>query len=188
MKFYTSKDKQCIDLCDDIDSQIVYLPGLSCLNYPNTICPIIDRLPSFLRCQWEKTVVHHVMRHQDAYPGFHDFASMVQSQARLKNYPNVLSGGVLHTDTERPCGERPRGRSSPKPETDTTRRVLKTTTKPSTTTYNTTASKEKQCPFHERRGHVLSECKAFDAKPLKEKLEWIKGPITHYFLCFGRKV
>ena len=25
-----------------------------------------------------KKVVHHAMRHQDAYPGFHDFASVVQ--------------------------------------------------------------------------------------------------------------
>ena len=73
------------DLCDNIHSQISYLPGLSYLNYPNAIHPVVDRLHSFLRCKWKKKFVHHAMRQQDAYPGFHDFASMVQSQARLKN-------------------------------------------------------------------------------------------------------
>ena len=70
-------------------------------------------------------------------------------------------------DHKRDDGDSPRVRSSPKPEIDTTRRVLKTTTTLTT-----------RCQA--RRSSVpsinveLTECKAFDRKPLKEKMEWIK--------------
>ena len=181
---FTERDKSKLqafsDLCDDIDSQLAYLPGLLCLNYPNAICPIVEKLPNFLRSKWEKEVVHYADRHQDAYPGFHDFASMLRRQARLKNHPNVVAGVGSKPDAQRARGERPRGKLASKSETDTDRRVLRTNTTPSTASGTTTASKEKQCPFHERKGHELTECKAFIGKALKEKTEWIKSA----GLCF----
>ena len=33
------------DLCADVESQISYLPGLACLNFPNAIQPIAEKLP-----------------------------------------------------------------------------------------------------------------------------------------------
>lgn len=34
--------------------------------------------------------------------------------------------------------------------------------------------KQKYCPFHERKGHELTECKAFGEKSLEDKTEWMK--------------
>lgn len=59
------KDQQTLaDLCVDVSSQLSYLTGLSCLNYPNVIHPIVEKLP--------------VVKNNAMYPGFNKFASMVQ--------------------------------------------------------------------------------------------------------------
>ena len=82
------------DVCADVDSQLDFLPGLACLNYPNAIKPIVEKLPPFLRSKWEKQVAEYAERNHDAYPSFHDFAVMIQKQATLKNHPNILAVGA----------------------------------------------------------------------------------------------
>ena len=44
-----TKLQQFADLCADVESQMSYLPGLACLNFPNTIQPLAEKLPSSLR-------------------------------------------------------------------------------------------------------------------------------------------
>ena len=39
------KLQEFADLCVDIESQVAYLPGLACLNFPNAIQPIVEKLP-----------------------------------------------------------------------------------------------------------------------------------------------
>lgn len=96
---FEEKDKAKLqvfgDLYADVDSQLAHLPGLACLNYPNALRPIVGRLPTNLRSKWEKEVAKYADRHQDAYPGFRNFASMVIGIARMRNHPNVLARGVL---------------------------------------------------------------------------------------------
>ena len=45
-------------------------------------------------------------------------------------------------------------------------------------------TKTKHCPYHERDGHHLQGCKAFSAKPLEERTEWIKDARL-CFRCFS---
>jgi len=59
------------DGCVDVDSQLDFLPGLRCFNYPTAIAPIIESLPLCIRSKWEKRVVHYTERYRDAYPGFY---------------------------------------------------------------------------------------------------------------------
>lgn len=82
------------DICADVDSQLEFLPGLACLNYPNAIKPIVERLPHFLQSKWEKQVAEYAESNHDAYPDFHDFAVLIQKQATLKNHPNILAVGL----------------------------------------------------------------------------------------------
>jgi hypothetical protein len=93
---FTGKDKiklqRFADICADVEKQKTHLPGLACLNYANTIRPIVDNLPNFLRFKWEKEVVKYAEENSDEYPGFQRFATMVKKQARLRNHPNVLAG------------------------------------------------------------------------------------------------
>ena len=44
-------------------------------------------------------------------------------------------------------------------------------------------TKTKRCPYHERDRQDLQECKAFSAKPLEERTEWIKDA-RPCFRCF----
>ena len=89
------------DVCADIDSQIESFPGLACLNFPNTIRPIAEKMPSTLRSKWEKEVATYAERNHDAYPGFHALAQLVQKQARLKNHPNIIAGSAAPSTKRR---------------------------------------------------------------------------------------
>ena len=51
--------QQFSDLCADIESQVTYLPGLACLNYPSAIQPVTEKLPQFIRTKWEKDIAHY---------------------------------------------------------------------------------------------------------------------------------
>lgn len=74
--------------------------------------------------------MHYAEKHDDAYPTYHEFSVMIQSQARKRNHPYVSAGvamsnsyGVNHL-----CEESKR-KPPPKPDPET-RRVLKTDTTP----------------------------------------------------------
>ncbi|KAK3735590.1 hypothetical protein QZH41_003620 [Actinostola sp. cb2023] len=163
------------DLCADIDSQLQYLPGLGSLNYPNVLRPIIESLPSFLRSKWEKEIVKYALKHQDMYPGFHEFASMIEGQARMKSHPNVVASGVQDTNISKTRIDILKKNVNIGSRSDTNiRSVLKT---------DASNEQEKYCLFHQRKGHSLKECKAFDEKTFQERSEWIqKAKLC--FRCF----
>ena len=145
------------DVCADVDSQLDFLPGLGCLNYLTAIGPIVENLPHSLRSKWEKRVVQYAEKYDDAYPSFKDFAAMVQEQARLKNHPNVLAAA-------QPSNRKPKGREHrprlPETDADPNRRVLKTgldgKNEPKK---EPELGEEKYCHYHQRKGHLLAECK-----------------------------
>ncbi len=166
---FTARDKTRLqifaDVCNDVDNQMAALPGLACLNYPNAIKPIVENLPSFLKFKWEKQVVKYAEENNDKYPTFHQFATMIQKQARQRNHPNILA-------FEHPIPDDPPNRDEKGAKTRQ-RRVFKTGSEdPGEEHAN--IPKEKYCPFHERKGHELSECKAFGEKTLEEKTKWVK--------------
>ena len=80
------------DLRADVDCQMTYLPGLACLNYPIAMRPIIEKLPASFRSKWEKEIVRYAEEHNDAYPTFREFSTMIQNEARKKNHPDVSAG------------------------------------------------------------------------------------------------
>ena len=84
--------EECADLCADVTSQILCLPGLVCLNFPGAIQPIAAKLPSSLRGKWEEEIAKFAENNGDAYPGFHVFSEVVQQHARIKNNPNIRTG------------------------------------------------------------------------------------------------
>ena len=150
------------DLCADVDSQLEFLPGLACLNYPNAIKPIVEKLPNFLRSKWEKQVAEHADRNQDAYPSFNTFAVMMQKQASLKNHPNIVVNGVPSPKESKP-------KLTPTPDA----RVFVSNTTPIHRNTNSRPNTEKHCLYHDMKGHDLANCKAFDRKNLATKTEWI---------------
>ena len=156
------KLQEFADLCADVTSQISCLPGLACLNFPNAIQPIAAKLPPSLRGKWEKELAKFSENNGDAYPGFHVFSEVVQKHARIKNNPNINIGARLANppiQTPSRAGQN--------------KKALKTNTDPNDSNAPTRERETKRCPFHDRDGHSLEECKAFAAKTLEEKTEWI---------------
>ena len=70
----SDKLQRFADVCADVDSQLDFLPGLGCLNYPTAIGPIVENLPNFIRSKWKKRVVQYAGDYNDSYPGFIEFA------------------------------------------------------------------------------------------------------------------
>ena len=174
--------QQFADLSADIESQVTYHPGLECFNYPNAMQPITEKLPQFIRAKWEKEIAYYSNSNGGAYPPFSRFSKIVQEQSKIKNDPNVLAGKAAS----------PTQVSAPKPRKE--KKTLKTETQP--TAEKDSAGEEqreapekretktKHCPYHERDGHNLQECKAFSAKPLEQRTEWIKDARL-CFRCFS---
>ena len=159
------------DVCADVDSQLDFLPGLGCLNYLTAIGPIVENLPHSLRSKWEKRVVQYAEKYDDAYPSFKDFAAMVQEQARLKNHPNVLAAAQPGNRKLKGREHRPR---LPETDADPNRRVLKTgldgKNEPKK---EPELGEEKYCHYHQRKGHLLAECKAFEKQALEVRNECV---------------
>ena len=168
------KLQEFADLCADVTSQISCLPGLACLNFPNAIQPIAGKLPASLRGKWEKELAKFSENNGDAYPGFHVFSEVVQKHARIKNNPNINIGARLANppiQTPSRAGQN--------------KKALKTNTDPNDSNAPTRERETKRCPFHDRDGHSLEECKAFAAKTLEEKTEWILQPGLCYRCLSG---
>ena len=65
------------DLCADIESQVTFLPGLECLDYPSAIQPIAEKLPKSIRAKWEKEISNYSDSHRGMYPPFSRFSKTV---------------------------------------------------------------------------------------------------------------
>ena len=160
------------DLCADVESQVTQLPGLACLNFPNAIQPIADKLPSSLRRKWEKKIAEHAEKSAGAYPSFQIFSKVIQDHNKIRNNPNLLAGKKKSPVANAVTGSTLVPRRANK-------KALKTRTHQDAPR-EPRETKPKHCPFHERDGHDLAECKAFSAKSLEDRTQWIQ----HASLCF----
>ena len=162
------KLQEFADLCADVESQLTYLPGLACLNFPNTIQPIAEKLPPSLRGKWEKEVAKYSEKNGDQYPGFQVFSKVIERHSRIRNNRNILVGAAyIPVSAPTPPNRRVHRVQS--------NRTLKTNTRPASVKLESPPKSEetKRCPFHERDAHSLEECKAFGTKTLEEKTAWI---------------
>ena len=155
-----------------------HLPGLACLNFPNMIQPLAEKLPPSLRGKWEKEIARHAENNAGAYPNFEKFSKVIQDQAKLKNNPNILAGKKSLGPTT----------SSPSSQGRVHRKTLKTDARLAASKpvppQRAEFTKAKFCQFYERSGHDLTECKSFGAKSLDERTEWIKNAGL-CFLCLS---
>ena len=103
---------------------------------------------------------------------------MIRKQARLRNHPNVLA--CEHPNHDDPAKLQNKDQRRDRPQRHN--RVLKAKAEdPDEERREHGIDKgEKFCPFHERKGHELIECKAFGEKSLDDKTKWIKNA----GLCF----
>jgi hypothetical protein len=186
-KFVEKENKKLqdfADVCSELDSQLESLPGLACLNYPNAISPVLEKLPLSLRSKWEKEVAKHAEENHNAYPGFHKFTIIVQRQATLRNHPNILAS-LSYASKDSKYKDENNQTSAFDPEA----KVLKTRTHPPNDQPEDDEEvikkdMESKCPFHDKKGHDVTTCKTFARKTLSARMEWIKRSRL-CFRCFS---
>lgn len=93
----------------------------------------------------------------DAYPSFNVFSEVIQKHAWIKNNPDINIGAKLAN----PSIQTPR-------RVGQSKKALKTNADPNAKDVPVRERGCKRCPFHDRDGHSLGECKAFASKTLEE--------------------
>ena len=175
--------QQFANLCADIDSQVTFLPGLACLNYPSAIQPIVEKLPKFIRAKWEKEIANYSDNNRGTYPPFSKFPKIVQEQAKIKNNPNILAGKGVNP-AQVPPPKPLRNRRSFKTDVRLPSENKEVPRKEKKEDPGKGETRSKHCLYHGRSGHNLTKCKAFSPKTLEERTQWIMDARL-CFRCFS---
>ena len=84
-----------------------YLPGLSYLDTPQGINPIVEKLPQILQDKWLSTGSRYKEQHRVCYPPFSFFVDFVRCEAKARNDPSFIltNNSYNHHRNERETGE-----------------------------------------------------------------------------------
>ncbi|KAK0139185.1 hypothetical protein N1851_024265 [Merluccius polli] len=159
-----------------------YLPGLSYLDTPRGINPIVEKLPINLQEKWLSTGSRYKERCAVSYPPFSFFADFVNGEAKARNDPSfvVMNNSRTPFRNDRPIAKHDGVR--------TTIAVHKTDLSAAagpSSMYRTEMENKhsgdpaKYCPLH-NKAHPLEKCRAFKMKPLTER----KGLLRDHRRCF----
>ena len=159
-----------------------YLPGLSYLDTPRGINPIVEKLPINLQEKWLSTGSRYKEHCAVSYPPFSFFADFVNGEAKARNDPSfvVMNNSRTPFRNERPIAKHDGVR--------TTIAVHKTDLSAAagpSSMYRTEMENKhsgdpaKYCPLH-NKAHPLEKCRAFKMKPLTE----CKGLLRDHRRCF----
>ncbi|XP_070550174.1 uncharacterized protein [Ptychodera flava] len=142
------------DLCSNTEVHMRKLPDLSSLNTPQGLKPVMEKLPRFVLNKWRDNVASYKRRHK-TFPPFKFFKDFLKDTAKAACDPDIPRPDDTHPGT-----------SKSKSSQHTKTRVLVHATKSS--------NEEKQCLFHEAKGHDLKDCKAFAKQPVADRIELCK--------------
>lgn len=156
-----------------------YLPGLSYLDTPRGINPIVEKLPQNLQDKWLSTGSRYKEHHRVCYPPFSFFVEFVRCEAKARNDPSFIlpNNSYSHHRNERAAGRQESVRTAIS--------VHKTDVAATANAHLTyRAEREvrdpsKNCPLHDKP-HPLERCRGFRMKPLTERKRLLK----EYRRCF----
>lgn len=163
--------------------------GLSYLDTPRGVNPVVQKLPVYLQEKWLTLGFKYKEDHGVLYPPFSVFVDFVCQQARMRNDPGFTLAAV-HNE---PPGH---NKHTYKPDSQRAIAVLKTGVSPSTspTSHRTlpmsinnskstnTEDPAKHCPLH-NKPHPLPKCRGFRGRPIEERKALLKKHGICYKCC-----
>lgn len=153
-----------------------YLPGLSYLDTPRGINPIVEKLPLNLQEKWLSVGSYYKEEHKVSFPPFFFFADFVRSQAKARNDPSFI---LPNTNRSQYRNERPTAKHDGVKTAISVHKTDVSATADSSAAYKTATDKKnstdpaKHCPLH-NKPHPLEKCRAFKMKPLTERKKLLK--------------
>ncbi|XP_030584068.1 uncharacterized protein LOC115779508 [Archocentrus centrarchus] len=159
--------------------------GLSYLDTPRGINPIVQKLPFYLQEKWLTLGFNYKEQHRVTYPPFSFFVNFVCLQARMRNDPGFM---LAASSNEQSGYHKP----ASKLESQRAVAVLKTGVSPDTSltpSDSPSASKStsredpaKRCLLH-NKPHPLHKCRGFRDKPIEERKALLKKHGVCYKCC-----
>ncbi|KAK6165334.1 hypothetical protein SNE40_022281 [Patella caerulea] len=185
------------DVCEDVNSQIPYLNGLSILNSSFYMKSLIDKVPKAIKDKWESKIAKHMVgANADDYPPFSMFVETVKSIAQKRNHPAIVKipGTDLDPSTRQHKLGQPTNFPRGKPENTRYTKSYKTgidSTEAPSTKPQAPRDKPKPedicCPLHNRPTvHTLPECVLFASKDIDEREKIVKS-LGICFRCLVKK-
>ena len=158
-----------------------YLPGLSYLDTPRGINPIVEKLPTNLQDKWITAGSRYKEEYRVTFPPFSFFTQFVCTEARKRNDPSFIlpSKTCKASRNERPFSKHDGGK---------TRVTVNKTHVSSSTDANGTETEKregdlaKHCPIH-NKPHPLTKCRAFKTKTIAERKACLKEHRRCYKCC-----
>ncbi|KAJ8017584.1 hypothetical protein HOLleu_44905 [Holothuria leucospilota] len=125
-----------------------YLPGLNILNYPQTLYPVLEKLPEHVHNTWRKEVSRYKVTYGN-YPSFLQFSEFLRHMAKMYNDPDLYPADESVSQRNSKANRAPL-------------RVM-------ATNKGISDSEELFCHFHEQSRHDTSDCIALGRKPIEKR-------------------
>lgn len=150
-----------------------YLPGLSYLDTPRGINPIVEKLPPNLQEKWVSAGSRYKERHKVCFPPFAFFVDFVCCEAKARNDPsfNLTNHSYSHHRNEKVAGRHEGVRTA-----ISVHKTDVATTADAHLSYRAkreVSDPTKNCPLH-NKPHPLERCRGFRVKPLTERKKLLK--------------
>ncbi|XP_074501591.1 uncharacterized protein LOC141773627 isoform X2 [Sebastes fasciatus] len=162
-----------------------YLPGLSYLDTPRGINPIVEKLPQGLQEKWLFAGSHYKEQYRVSFPPFSFFGDFVRRQAKARNDPSFV---LTNSNRSHYLNERPTARNDGVKTTISVKMTDVSATADSSSLHRSSTDRKnstdlaKFCPLHDT-SHPLEKCRAFKMKPLTERKTLLKEHRRCYRCC-----
>jgi hypothetical protein len=145
---------------------------LSVLNDSRENRKLLQKLPDWIVTRWSRTVVK-AKAISGKYPKFSDFANFIAAEAKIACDPMMslasIRGSVDREEKDSQSKQNKRGIGASS---------FATATQPRSAKFN---ANSKSCHFCKKENHSLHDCRAFSAKLMTDRQEFIK----ENGLCFA---
>jgi hypothetical protein len=186
----------------ECQNAVTSIDAVRVLDYSENLRRVVAKLPFYVQAKWRNLVFDRKERSEQVY--FKDLVKMVQREAHKANDPTYGRAALMQDNSDKGKGgsnlkgSKPRTRGSFATEVDSVQPAAAADvhvkniqgSKPSQSGQvnlnqnNGTTMKfasEKPCGFCKNHLHSFEHCRAFRAKPVKERVDYVKSK----GLCWG---
>ena len=163
------------DFLQQCKAAMAEMKGLEILNDTRENRKMLQKLPDWIVNRWTRLVADKKKK-ESIFPPFSEFVKFIVDEATIACDP-ITSLGSLREVPEKEEKVKAKAPATVKKGNQSARTLVSETKE----TVPKTETVPRSCPFCDRNGHILNECRTFGAKTDEEKREYI----LKNGLCYG---